>query len=60
MHYSSGLMITINHFDALLRSIGDRLLADEDSRGGGFATLTEALALAPLHLLWLRRLVAAW
>ncbi|WP_167358740.1 hypothetical protein [Ectopseudomonas guguanensis] len=53
-------MTTINHFNALLRAFGDRLLADEDSRGGGFATLTEALALAPLHLLWLRRLVAAW
>nr|WP_161627103.1 hypothetical protein [Pseudomonas sp. P818] len=53
-------MITINHFDALLRSIDDRLAPDEDSRGDGFASLPKAVALAPLHLLWLRRLVAAW
>jgi len=53
-------MITINDFDALLQSIDDRLHTDEDSRGGGFASLPKAVALAPLHLLWLRRLVAAW
>jgi hypothetical protein len=53
-------MITINDFDAPLRSFGDRLASDEESRDGGFVRLPKAFVLVPLHLLWLRRLVAAW
>jgi hypothetical protein len=36
MHYSSGLMITINDFDAVLAAKDDRLHPDEDSTGSGF------------------------
>jgi hypothetical protein len=53
-------MITIDDFDALISAKDDRLYPDEDFRAVAFVSLTEADALAPLHLLWLRRLVAAW
>lgn len=53
-------MITIDSFDEVQAANGGRLHTDEDSRGGGFCISPETVGLAPLHLLWLRRLVAAW
>ncbi|WP_275545127.1 MULTISPECIES: hypothetical protein [unclassified Pseudomonas] len=43
-------MITINDFDAPLRSIDDRLRPDEDSRAAVVASLPDAVAQA-LHFI---------